>query len=84
MNLSDLSGSFHTLADPRFPFLQLFQHHPMRFLEGEEALSSALSDDVIHSFAGNKKTPPPKAPTPNPSPAVQDLSSCIPEVRHVF
>lgn len=32
---------------------------------------------------GTKKNPPPKAPTPNPSPAIQD-PSCIPEVRHVF
>lgn len=31
-----------------------------------------------------QKAPPPRTPTPNPSPTIRDPSSCIPEFRHVF
>lgn len=31
-----------------------------------------------------QKAPPPRTPTPNPSPTIRDPSSYIPELRHVF
>lgn len=40
---------------PRFPFLQLFQYHPIQPLEEYEALSSVLSNDVTHLFTVTKK-----------------------------
>lgn len=59
---------------PRFPFLQLFQHCPIQFLEKEEVFFffSMLSDDVIHFFTGNKK---PLHPQPQPQPPVQPFET---------
>lgn len=81
--ISQISVSFTHWQRPSFPFPPIISTSSYVVLgKGGGAFLSMLSDDVIHSSTANKKPPPPRAPTP--SPTIQDPSSCIPEVRHVF
>lgn len=71
MHLSDLRPVSHTGKDPRFPFLQLFQHHPMQFLEREEALlflRCPMMSSTPLQRTKNPLRPEPQPPTPNRQP----------------